>query len=133
MTLGLLRHVEKLDTFVSNTTQYIAKSSEPGGYYTATWMRDASYILKDQFISGYISQTIEELKYIWSNQIDYNTSRLIYGRGSPSNNFTLWVTSPNSCWTVARCDCSVIICWQTTARISLILPFARDADFRFFR
>lgn len=88
MALGLLRHVEKLDTFVSNTTQYIAKSSEPGGYYTATWMRDASYILKDQFISGYISQTIEELKYIWSNQIDYNTSRLIYGRGSPSNNFT---------------------------------------------
>lgn len=96
MALGLLKHVETLDMFVTNTTQYISKSSEPGGYYTATWMRDASYILKDQFISGYIPQTIEELSFIWSNQIEYNTSRLICGRGSPSNNFTPIRCDPKS-------------------------------------
>ena len=60
MTFGLVKYLERLNTFVTNTTQYIGKSSEPGGYYHATWMRDASYILKDQFISGYISQTIDE-------------------------------------------------------------------------
>jgi hypothetical protein len=96
MALGLLKHVETLDMFVTNTTQYISKSSEPGGYYTATWMRDASYILKDQFISGYIPQTIEELSFIWSNQIEYNTPRLICGRGSPSNNFTPIRCDPKS-------------------------------------
>ena len=96
MTFRLVEHVERLNTFVTNTTQYIGKSSEPGGYYTATWMRDASYILKDQFISGFISKTIDELTYIWSNQIDHNTSTLIHGRGSPSTNFTPCRCDPQS-------------------------------------
>ncbi|MBC8157324.1 hypothetical protein H7X64_04070 [Armatimonadetes bacterium] len=57
-------------------------------YYKAVWCRDAAYILKDQFLSGHSVAVLEQLKYIWNKQIGTDSTKLIYGRGSPKTNFT---------------------------------------------
>ena len=43
---------KKLNKFLRTTEEHILKEANPGGHYNAIWPRDASYILKDQFISG---------------------------------------------------------------------------------
>ena len=55
----------------------------PGGYYQAVWCRDASYILKDWFLSGRFGEAMHEMLFIWSHQISEVGERVIYGRGSP--------------------------------------------------
>ena len=66
----------------------IPREYEPGDYYKAVWCRDAAYILKDQFLSGHSVAVLEQLKYIWNKQIGTDSTKLIYGRGSPKTNFT---------------------------------------------
>lgn len=77
-----------LRNFLTFTEKYISQNSEPGDYYKAVWCRDAAYILKDQFLSGHHVMVLEQLKNIWKSQIGTNSTKLIYGRGSPKTNFT---------------------------------------------
>jgi hypothetical protein len=81
-TIGNLRN------FLSLTEKYTSQNTEPGDYYKAVWCRDAAYILKDQFLSGHSAAVLDQLKYIWNKQIGHNSTKLIYGRGSPKTNFT---------------------------------------------
>ena len=60
----------------------------PGGYYQAVWGRDASYILRDWFLSGNVDGTLMQLAQIWSHQITPGREKIVYGRGSPEMNFT---------------------------------------------
>ena len=88
-SLSLQKHIDILNDFMSKTSQYAMKGPQPGGYYKAIWMRDAAYIMKDQFISGYTFDVIDDLVYIWSNQIkDTLDKKIIFGRGSPITKFT---------------------------------------------
>lgn len=80
--------ITDLRNFLSLTEKYASQNTEPGDYYKAVWCRDAAYILKDQFLSGHVATVFEQLKYIWNNQIGTNSTKLIYGRGSPKTNFT---------------------------------------------
>ena len=80
--------IRDLRNFLTFTENYTSKSSEPGDYYNALWCRDAAYILKDQFLSGHHVTALEQLKHIWKRQIGTNSTKLIYGRGSPKTNFT---------------------------------------------
>jgi hypothetical protein len=65
---------KKLNKFLKRTEEHILKEANPGGHYTAIWPRDASYILKDQFISGANIQAIlQQILTIWSYQITENT------------------------------------------------------------
>jgi len=74
----------------------------PGGYYYAIWCRDASYILKDWFLSDHTSEVLRHLYLIWSHQISGNVKgahdddddktehekeKVIFGRGSPEEKF----------------------------------------------
>ncbi len=81
-TIGNLRD------FLSVTEKYTSQNTEPGDYYKAVWCRDAAYILKDQFLSGHSSVVLDQLKNIWNKQIGTNSTKLIYGRGSPKTSFT---------------------------------------------
>ena len=81
-TIGTLRK------FISLTEKYTSQNTEPGDYYKAVWCRDAAYILKDQFLSGHVAAVLEQLKQIWKKQIGNDSTKLIYGRGSPKTNFT---------------------------------------------
>ncbi|RPI81616.1 MAG: hypothetical protein EHM34_08325, partial [Nitrosopumilales archaeon] len=81
-TIGNLRN------FLSLTEKYTSQNTEPGDYYKAVWCRDAAYILKDQFLSGHSAAVLDQLKYIWNKQIGPDSTKLIYGRGSPKTNFT---------------------------------------------
>ena len=80
---------KKLNKFLKTTEEHILKEADPGGHYTAIWPRDASYILKDQFISGANIQAIlQQILIIWSYQITENTKeKIVYGRGSPEMGF----------------------------------------------
>jgi glycogen debranching enzyme len=80
--------VSSLTNFLTSTEKYIAQSAEPGDYYKAIWCRDAAYILKDQFLTGYHNETFSQIMYIWKNQIKSDSTNLIYGRGSPKTEFT---------------------------------------------
>ncbi len=81
-TIGNLRD------FLSVTEKYTSQNTEPGDYYKAVWCRDAAYILKDQFLSGHSTAVLDQLKNIWNKQIGTNSTKLIYGRGSPKTSFT---------------------------------------------
>lgn len=81
-TIGNLRN------FLSLTEKYTSQNTEPGDYYKAVWCRDAAYILKDQFLSGHSTAVLDQLKDIWNKQIGPDSTKLIYGRGSPKTNFT---------------------------------------------
>jgi len=72
----------------------------PGGYYYAIWCRDASYILRDWFLSGHVHEVLRHLYLIWSHQVgddndDSNDrsrepqekEKIVYGRGSPEEKF----------------------------------------------
>jgi glycogen debranching enzyme len=80
--------IEDLRKFLNFTEKYTSQTTEPGDYYKAVWCRDAAYILKDQFLSGHHNTVLEQLKHIWKSQIGINSTKLIYGRGSPKTNFT---------------------------------------------
>jgi hypothetical protein len=71
----------------------------PGGIYDGIWCRDASYILKDWFLSSKIEQTLREIHNIWSYQIEEKDDgrKLIYGRGSPEMDF-MPVISNDKTW-----------------------------------
>ena len=93
---SLQKHIDILSDFMNKTSQYAMKGPQPGGYYKAIWMRDASYLLKDQFISGYTFDVIDDLIHIWSNQInDIQDKKIIFGRGSPITKFTPMRCNPN--------------------------------------
>ncbi len=60
----------------------------PGGIYTGVWCRDASYVLRDWFISGRVYEALEQLHTIWSYQISPSSrEKVVYGRGSPEMDF----------------------------------------------
>ena len=82
------RTISKIRNFLNTTENYISQNAVPGDYYKAVWCRDASYILKDQFLSGHRMAALQQLKYIWKNQIGSQSQKLIYGRGSPETDFT---------------------------------------------
>ena len=82
------RTIRKIRNFLNTTENYISQNAEPGDYYKAVWCRDAAYILKDQFLSGHRIAALQQLKYIWKNQIGSQSQKLIYGRGSPKTDFT---------------------------------------------
>ncbi|HJU78644.1 MAG TPA: hypothetical protein VJ599_03660 [Nitrososphaeraceae archaeon] len=86
--VSLDKTIGDLRNFLTLTEKYTSQNTEPGDYYKAVWCRDAAYILKDQFLSGHHLAVLEQLKYIWKKQIGTDSTRLIYGRGSPKTNFT---------------------------------------------
>ena len=107
-SFSLQKHIEFLNNFMNKTSQYAMKGPQPGGYYKAIWMRDAAYILKDQFISGYTFDVIDDLIYIWSNQIiETQDKKIIFGRGSPITKGSKTSKMPKS-WILFR--------WEWAAR-----------------
>lgn len=58
-----------------------------GGVYQAICCRDASYILKDWFLSGNIQGVMQQIYLIWSHQLSPNNEKVIYGRDSPEMDF----------------------------------------------
>jgi hypothetical protein len=83
----------KADSFMKYTSNYAHQDISPGGYYSAIWMRDAAYILKDRFIlaGNTTLAVLEQILWIWSHQTNsINTDKekkIVYGRGSPETNF----------------------------------------------
>lgn len=69
--------------FVRKTEKFVHQGINPGGYYKAVWCRDASYILKDWFLSGATDSVIQAIQNIWSHQIEPEKEKIVYGRGSP--------------------------------------------------
>ncbi|HJT85656.1 MAG TPA: hypothetical protein VJ697_14335, partial [Nitrososphaeraceae archaeon] len=102
--------------FIELTQTEVDRGVNPGGHYKAIWARDAAFILKDQFLSGYYKIALEQILVIWSNQIhstvtttgreissspsllDFSLKRkpLLYGRGSPEMNFNPIVAEENT-------------------------------------
>lgn len=81
---------KRADEFLDRTAEYVHHGVNPGGYYKAIWMRDAAYILKDQFLSGDTYNVLRSVYYIWSHQIGENSDdKIVYGRGSPELKFTI--------------------------------------------
>ncbi len=81
---------KRADEFLDKTAEYVHLGVNPGGYYKAIWMRDAAYILKDQFLTGDTYNVLRSLYFIWSHQIGRNSEeKIIYGRGSPELKFTI--------------------------------------------
>lgn len=85
----------KADKFMKKTQEHALGEINPGGYYTAIWCRDASYILRDWFLSGAnIDKILERLRLIWSHQITSSgEEKFIYGRGSPETKFESFVAN----------------------------------------
>lgn len=77
----------KAERFIQKTQEHVLQGLNPGGVYQAIWCRDASYILKDWFLSGNIQGVMQQIYLIWSHQISPNKEKVIYGRGSPEMDF----------------------------------------------
>jgi hypothetical protein len=83
----------KADSFMKYTSNYAHQDISPGGYYSAIWMRDAAYIIKDHFLlAGNTTMAVlEQILLIWSHQINSISAdkekKIVYGRGSPETNF----------------------------------------------
>lgn len=74
--------------FLESTRQFVFQGINPGGYYMGIWSRDASYIIKDWFMSGRnLDEIMMQIHLIWSHQIEPGKEKLIYGRGSPETGF----------------------------------------------
>jgi hypothetical protein len=82
--------------FAEATEQFVQEGVNPGDYYTAVWCRDASYILKDWFLSGRFEDVMHELLFIWSHQVAADSEKVIYGRGSPEMQYFPQVASPEA-------------------------------------
>lgn len=81
---------KRADEFLDRTAEYVHLGVNPGGYYKAIWMRDAAYILKDQFLTGDTYSVLRSLYFIWSHQIGRSSEeKIIYGRGSPELKFRI--------------------------------------------
>ena len=79
----------RADKFLQKTQEYVLQGIDPGGVYRAIWARDASYILKDWFLSGNLQGVLQQIYFIWSHQIEAKKEqKVVYGRGSPDMNFT---------------------------------------------
>jgi Glycosyl-hydrolase family 116, catalytic region len=77
------------DKFIKKTQEYVLQGIDPGGVYRAIWARDASYILKDWFLSGNLQGVLQQIYFIWSHQIEAKKEqKVVYGRGSPGMNFS---------------------------------------------
>ena len=83
------------NTFLQKTNEHVLQGLNPGGIYQAIWCRDASYILKDWFLSGNIDGAMQQIYNIWSHQISTGTEKLVYGRGSPQMKFSAEVAKAN--------------------------------------
>jgi hypothetical protein len=84
-----MQFAQKLSRFLENTEEYIQEAN-PGGYYKEIWLRDTSYILKDQFLSSAKKpqELLEIIHRIWSHQITRQSrKKVIHGRGSPEMKF----------------------------------------------
>jgi hypothetical protein len=81
--------------FVEKTEKFVQQGVNPGGYYKAVWCRDASYILKDWFLSGAIDPVMQEIPKIWSHQIEPEKEKIVYGRGSPEMKYLSQVAKPD--------------------------------------
>jgi hypothetical protein len=79
--------VTKAERFVEKTGEHVLQGINPGGVYQAIWCRDASYILRDWFMSGNIDGTMQQIFRIWSHQIIPNREKIVFGRGSPDMKF----------------------------------------------
>ena len=79
--------VPKAERFVEKTGEHVLQGINPGGVYQAIWCRDASYILRDWFMSGNIDGTLQQIFQIWSHQIIPNREKIVFGRGSPDMKF----------------------------------------------
>ena len=77
----------KGERFVEKTSEHILQGVNPGGVYQAIWCRDASYILRDWFMSGNVDGTLQQIFRIWSHQITPNREKIVFGRGSPDTKF----------------------------------------------
>jgi glycogen debranching enzyme len=80
--------VTKAHTFLEKTEMHTMQGVNPGGYYQAVWCRDASYILRDWFLSGNVDGTLLNIAQIWSHQITPGREKILHGRGSPQMNFS---------------------------------------------
>lgn len=80
--------------FVRKTEKYVHQGVNPGGYYHAVWCRDASYILKDWFLSGAAEKVMQEIQNLWSHQIGPEKEKVVYGRGSPVMKYLSHVADP---------------------------------------
>src|SRR6266487_5156712 len=79
----------KANKFMQKTQEYVLQGLDPGGFYRAVWARDASYILKDWFLSGNLQGTLQQIYFMWSHQIEANKGqKVVYGRGSPEMKFS---------------------------------------------
>jgi len=81
------------ESFLQRTQEQALQGLNPGGVYQAIWCRDASYILKDWFLSGNIHGALQQIFLIWSHQISPSKEKLVYGRGSPEMKFLSEVTN----------------------------------------
>jgi glycogen debranching enzyme len=80
--------------FMELTEDYVKQGVNPGGYYKAVWCRDASYILKDWFLSGRMEDVMQEVMFLWSHQITQTSEKLVYGRGSPEMKYLSRIAKP---------------------------------------
>ena len=81
---------QEIDRFLDRTAEYVHLGINPGDYYEAIWTRDASYILKDQFLTGDTYNVFRALYFVWAHQIDQDDNQgVIYGRGSPELGFSI--------------------------------------------
>ena len=87
--------VSKATAFLEKTQEHALQGISPGGYYQAVWCRDASYILRDWFLTGNIDGILLQLSQIWSHQITPGREKVVYGRGSPEMNFSAEVADAN--------------------------------------
>jgi hypothetical protein len=83
----------RAESFLQRTQEQALQGLNPGGVYQAIWCRDASYILKDWFLSGNIHGALQQIFLIWSHQISPSKEKLVYGRGSPEMKFLSEVTN----------------------------------------
>jgi hypothetical protein len=87
---------KKSHNFMGKTNEIIFQGINPGGIYQAIWCRDASYILKDWFLSGNVEGTIQQIYNLWSHQISPNgIEKIFYGRGSPNMKFISDIADTN--------------------------------------
>jgi len=84
----------KGERFMQDTERYLHEGVNPGGYYKACWCRDASYILKDWFLSGRMQDVMREMMFIWSHQITPAGEKIVYGRGSPEMKYLSQAAKP---------------------------------------
>ncbi len=84
---GWSSFVDKANKFLQKTQEHVLQGINPGGVYQAIWCRDASYILRDWFLSGNVDGVMQQIYQIWSHQIEPNREKLVYGRGSPEMKF----------------------------------------------